>query len=271
MMSYKKIHFLYEEEKRDNFKFAKSLIKKLGQSDIKDADVIVTIGGDGLLMQALREANGTPVYGIKPPKSNSRGFWTDHDVVNAQILENKLSEIEEVTLYPIKAEIHYTNKRKVIKHAFNDVAVERASGQAVILNLTAQFAKYKDGPYRFMGDGLNFSTAMGSTGTNRSYGGPAVDIHKDVLVLTGKGIYDPQGVAPIVMDAGKTKFHIDFASVAHKRPVRIDYDGYSIGADQDGSPINGLTISVDHEQPAKLLVSNEPGLRAFSAMKPNKI
>lgn len=271
MKPYQKIHFLYDKDKTPNEIFAKSLIKELGQSNIKDADVIVTIGGDGLLMQALREAEGKPVYGVRPPNSNSRGFWTDHDVSNAHILMEKLATVEEVALFPIKAEIHYTNKRKVIKHAFNDVAVERASGQAVLLNLTAHFKTYSDGPYRFMGDGLNFSTAMGSTGTNRSYGGPAVDIHKDVLILTGKGIYDPQGVAPIVMDAEKTKFHLDFTSVAHKRPVRIDYDGYSIGADEDGSPIEGLTISIDHDKPARLLVSNEPGLRAFSAMKPNKI
>lgn len=267
-MAYKKLHFVYETQKEPNNTFAQSLIDVLGQTDIADADAIISIGGDGLLLQNLKNANGKPVYSLTPPESNSRGFWSNHNIHTAKDLMKKLETATKIPLTALQAKIKFANGRETIKHAFNDVAIERSSGQAVLMNLTANFTQESIGPVRIMGDGFVFSTAMGSTGTSHSYGGPATDILNDVIVLTGKGIYEPRGIAPVVSNAENSSFQISFGSVAGKRPVRIDYDGHSIAQDTDGSPIESLEISADPNKTAYMLVSDEPSVKAFRALTP---
>lgn len=267
-MTHKKIHFVFEKHKEPNAGFAKKLIAELGQNNLKDADVVVTVGGDGLLLQALGASKGKPIYAIKPPTSNSMGFWTDDGVGNAEMLLRNLKKAKTVTLLPLKADIQFTNKQRIIRHAFNSLAIERDSGQAAFINLTAQFKHAFDGPHLISGDGLIFSTALGSTGMNRSYGGPSIDIENNVIILTGKGIYRPAGATPVVVNAENVSYIMDFTSVAHKRPIRIDCDGLSVKTDDDGCPIESVKISVDTTKSAKLLITTDPRLRTFSSLIP---
>lgn len=268
-MSFKHLHFMYVDGKEPDTSFAKALIAELGQSPAGVADAIISVGGDGLLLRALRQSEGKPVFGVWPPGSNSRGFWTDHSVTDAKSLLKKLEAAEAISIAPLETCIEFTNGQKVIRHAFNDVAIERASGQSVVISLSAEFGNTLAGPVRVMGDGFVFSTALGSTGTNRSYGGPVVDVHSNVIILVGKGIYEPRGgLAPMVAQGGRTIFHTDFHSVESKRPVRIDYDGLSVERDMDGSPIRGIDVQTAPDVTARLLVTGEPGLRSFGAMVP---
>ncbi|MDD9899819.1 MAG: hypothetical protein OXT65_02440, partial [Alphaproteobacteria bacterium] len=222
-MHNKKIHFIFEKHREPYNSFAQTMISALGQTEADKADVVVTVGGDGLLLQALRDVRGKPIYGITPPGAPSKGFWTDHSVKTPKDLLRNLERAEDIALTPLRAEITFANGNKRICHAFNDVAIERKSGQSVLMNFTADFSGNETGPHRIMGDGLLFSTAMGSTAASRSYGGPAVDIHNDVIILTGKGIYEPRGIAPIVTHADSSHFHVGFGDAASKRPVRIAY------------------------------------------------
>lgn len=263
-----KIHFLYESAKELPAAFAGKLMAELGQARLEDADTIVCIGGDGLLLRGLALGAGKSVYGVTPPGSNSHGFWTDHDIHSAAELLDKIATATAVPLAPLEVEVTFTNGHKTLRHAFNDVAIERASGQAALMNVTA----ICDGAIavdrlRIMGDGFVFSTALGSTGTCRSYQGPAVDIRNNVMIAVGKGIFQPRGVAPVVMPADKTSFRIDFGSVAHKRPVRIDYDGLTLEKDTDGSPIESLCVRSDAARTATLLTHKNPADRAFSVMR----
>lgn len=261
-----KIHFFYEECKEIPANFAKELIADLGQAKVEEADVVICIGGDGLLLQALRAAKGTPVYGLTPPASNSRGFWLEHGINNAQELQDALAKAKAVALNPLEAEITFANGNKTVRHAFNCVAVERAAGQAAIMNLTVSVGGVPLPEKRIMGDGFIFSTALGSTGLNRSYGGPAVDVGNDVIIQTGKGIYEPRGLPSVVARGDGSSFAIAFTSATQKRPVRIDYDGLSVDADADGSGITHLTVRRAANATATLLVTTPPAVRAFSVM-----
>ncbi len=267
-MSYTRPHFVFEDTKSYSADFAHILIAEMGQATLQDCDVVISIGGDGMLLHNLATAQDKPVYAITPPGSNSNGFWTDHDVRSAQDLKAKLASATLLHMTPLKADIHFTNGNSTICRAFNDVAIERASGQSVLINLSAECNGQKiAGPYRILGDGFIFSTAMGSTGTNRSYQGPIADIRNDVMIMTGKGVYEPRGMVPMILNGTENiTLHADFASVAHKRPVRIDYDGSFIERDKDGSPIDGLVVSADHSHTAKLLINIQPVAKTFSAM-----
>lgn len=233
---------------------------------MKKADVIVCVGGDGLMLRALplSRSEGKPVYGITAPTSNSCGFWMEHGVGNAEELLAKIAAAEKIPLKPIEATIQFSNGKTVIAEAFNSVAVERDAGQAALMNLTATFNGSSLGPYRIMGDGFIFSTAFGSTGLNRSYGGPTVNVRNNVMILTGKGIYEPRGIPPIVSNAEGTSFRIDFGSSAAKRPLRIDYDGLTI-KQSDGDIITGMSVRVPENKTAYMLVTKEPAMKAFSA------
>lgn len=263
-------HFLHDPRKPESQDLAMSLMGAFGQVPADDAEIIVTVGGDGLLLEGLRLAQGKRVYGLTPQTSNSRGFWTDHSVATPDDLLRCVAQSHQVELLPLQADIHFMNGNMISKLAFNDVAIERATGQSALLNLSVHFAKQAMGdPVRIMGDGFVFSTALGSTGTCRSYGGPAIDITNNVIIMVGKGIFEPRGISPVVTNAARTEFLVNFASVASKRPVRIDYDGLSIGQDSDGSLISGLRIAAaPKECAAHLLLTTEPGQRALMAMVP---
>lgn len=269
-MRFEHPHFLYVEGKEPDTGFAQTLIAGCGQSPVETADVLVCVGGDGLLLKTLRDAAGKPVFAVKPPGSNSRGFWTDHNVTSPAELLEKLETAQIIRVAPLEARIGFANGNEVIRHAFNDVAIERASGQSITIELSARFGETAVGPLHVTGDGFVFSSALGSTGTSRSYGGPVVDVHSDVIILVGKGIYEPRGgLAPLIAQGMHTEFHTEFYSVAHKRPVRIDYDGLSVVADTDGSQISRLDISLSkQEKSAQLLVTGEPGIRSFAAITP---
>lgn len=262
-----RLHFIFETTKEPNARFAESLIDKLGQFPRADADVLVVIGGDGLLLDTLRNANGKPVYGLTVPGSNSCGFWLEHDIHTAEELVKHIETARTLPLRPLEAEITFANKNKTIRRSFNSLAIERAAGQAVLMNLTATFNGVATDPVRIMGDGFVFSTAMGSTGLNRSYGGPAVDAGSDVIIMTGKGIFDPRGINPVVVSDLTAEFHVDFCSSSGKRPMRIDYDGQSVSADADGSAIESVIVRRAGGEPAKLLVNTPPQLKAFSVLK----
>jgi NAD+ kinase len=265
-MKFERPHFVYEESKEASASLAGRLIDAFGQAPLEEADLIVSIGGDGLLLTTFKQAEGKVVYGITPPGSNSNGFWTDHNVDGPAALERNLAAAEEVRLTPLKADIHFANGNRETKYAFGDFDIERSSGQSALVNLTAEFKHATLGPYRIMGDGLIISTPYGSTGTSRSYGGPLMDLRSDTILLTGKGVYEPRSMAPLVTNGKDVSFRLAFGSAATKRPVRIDYDGFSIAQDKSGSPVVALDIAAAPEKAVTFLATKDPGIRTFSSM-----
>lgn len=272
------IHFLYDEKtcKADVLALAEKLVGFFGQAPLETADKIVSIGGDGTLLQALRESKGVPVYGLTPPDSDSAGFLTDHAVDGPAALEEKLARAKVLPLRPLKAELTFANGRRRILYSFNDVAVSPLHGQAAVIMLSAEFAQVCKGrvaeekespPLRIMGDGLIFSTALGSTGTCHSYNGPVVDVRNSVMILTGKGLSAPRGgISPFVVHGHESFFRMSFVSAEAKRPVRIDYDGHDVSVDTDGSPVTGLKVSLARGKTVRLLVAHNPAKRSFRAI-----
>ena len=261
-----KIHFIHKDNDAECEALANSLIADIGQTPKEDADIIVTVGGDGLALYGLRRAEGSIIYPITPAGSNSHGFWTDHSVRNSQDLLRQIENSTAFSITPLKVQINFADKTSDIRHAFNDVAIERSSGQAALMFISACFNDISEDPVRVMGYGFIFSTAMGSTGSNRSYGGPMIDITNNIMILTGKGIF-PNHFPSVAVNAERTSFHVEFGSVTGKRPVRIDYDGLSKEFSDNGARIVSIDVSMDDENKASILLPTDPGLRALSALK----
>ena len=77
----------------------RKLVAQHGQTAIETADVIVAIGGDGTLLNALRKSAGRniPVYGIN---RGSVGFLMN--TPSQDDLAVKIGQAESVTIHPLK-------------------------------------------------------------------------------------------------------------------------------------------------------------------------
>jgi NAD+ kinase len=264
-MAYKKLHFLFDPKKPESKAFAKKLIKFYGQEKPAQAEAIICIGGDGLLLQGLKGAAGKPVFGLTPPGSNSNGFWTAHGIRSPKALPGHLKAAESVPLNPIEGDIRFCDGAHRKIHAFGDIVVRPGKGQAVIMNLTAHFNRETLGPLRLIGDGMIFSTPLGSTGHSRSYGAPAVDLHADALVATPLGFYEPSNAPPIVSQASRTVLDIEFVSAGRKRPVAVSCDGRLVSTRGHGS-IMAISIRSAPEKSVPLLVAGEASVKAYAAL-----
>lgn len=264
------IHFAFDKgraSRPDSYipeNFAHSLIQDLGQTDFDKADVIVSVGGDGKLLETFsRAAKGQKCFGLTPPLSNSHGFWTNHDINDSTELMQAISIAQSHNIKPLKTEVSFSDGRKTLLRSFGEITFMRHSAQAALVNLSIHFPDMSIGPIRFMGDGINFSRPYGSTGLNKGIGGATVDIRIPSIQVTGIAVHEPVGF-PSTVAQEQTKFEIEFLS-PHKRTIRLDYDGKSIASDMT-NPISRLMIEHDDEHYVELMLTENPATRAFAAL-----
>jgi NAD+ kinase len=143
----------------------------------KRADLLVSMGGDGTMLRAMRLADGQrfPVLGVNLGKL---GFLAEVDVPD---LADALSAIDEhrFTVEPRLA-VDAVIGDQVIT-AFNDVAFVRFPGQK-----TAEISVWAEGDrfVSYAADALVVATPTGSTAYSFSAGGPIVSPAVEALVIT---------------------------------------------------------------------------------------
>ncbi|WP_406630399.1 NAD(+)/NADH kinase [Amycolatopsis sp. WGS_07] len=143
----------------------------------KRSDLVVSLGGDGTMLRAMRLADGqhAPVLGVNLGKL---GFLAEVDVPD---LPRALSAIdrEEFTVEPrLAVDARFGGR---IETAFNDVAVVRVPGDgsavvAVRVN-GEQFVSYA-------ADAVVVATPTGSTAYSFSAGGPITSPAVEALLVT---------------------------------------------------------------------------------------
>lgn len=262
-----KINFTYEKENNKAVQFVAPFLTQFGQTDVTNADVIVSVGGDGSLLHAFRDANaGQQCFGLAIPGSNSTGFWINKNINTPTDLLHSLNATQQFEIAPLKATITFKDKTETILNAFNEVVANTDSGQSMLTNLNVENNGNTIGPIRLMGDGLIIATAFGSTAINRTYGGASIDIRNGGIAVTGKGICEPvRGFDPVVA-ADNSVFELSLLS-PNKRPVAIQYDGLQLRATEN-NPFETLRIEKDQSNAVTLLLTQDPATRAFSALAP---
>jgi NAD+ kinase len=150
---------------------------------VQEADVLVTVGGDGTLLHALHHLvavdRSVPVFGLH---RGTTGFlinaWQGPDDDLAQRVATSLGE----RIVPLRLTGVGPDGRPLAPVlAYNEVALRRTSSQSARLRLLV------DGVERLpqlVGDGLVVATPAGSTAYNRSAGGPVVPLASGVLPVT---------------------------------------------------------------------------------------
>lgn len=160
------------------------MIEVLGQQfDIlcRESDLLVTIGGDGTLISAVRRAygSGKPVMGIHAGKL---GFLAD---ISLEELDTFLSQVRQGEFRLDERAMLEANistragENKVV--AFNDIVITRPSISKMLHVETLVDGRAFNTYY---GDGVIISTPTGSTAYNLSAGGPVLFPLTQVFVLT---------------------------------------------------------------------------------------
>jgi NAD+ kinase len=141
------------------------------------SDLIVSLGGDGTMLRAMRIADGqrAPVLGVNLGKL---GFLAEVDVPD---LSDALSAIDahEFTVEPRLAVDAVVDSQVVT--AFNDVAVVRYPGQpTALVTIRAGGQPFVS----YAADAVVVATPTGSTAYSFSAGGPIVSPAVEALVVT---------------------------------------------------------------------------------------
>jgi NAD+ kinase len=154
------------------------LVELYGNNDPANADVVVALGGDGLMLQTLHQQmrSGKPIYGMH---RGTVGFLMNE--FGAQDLHARLAAAKESVIHPLL--MRATDVRGVVHlhHAINEVALFRQTHQAARLRILID---EQERMAELIADGILVATPAGSTAYNLSAQGPIIPINAALLALT---------------------------------------------------------------------------------------
>jgi NAD+ kinase len=195
---------------------AKRLRELYGDTPIAEADVVVALGGDGFLLQTLRETMGTgkPVYGMN---KGTIGFLLNEYKEGG--LAERIRDASAETIRPLEMTATNADGGMVHALAINEVALWRQSYQ------TAKFRITIDGKVRLdelVCDGVMVATPAGSTAYNLSAHGPIIPLDAPLLALTPVSPFRPRRWRGALIP-NKSVVQFDILE-ANKRPVNAAAD-----------------------------------------------
>ena len=219
------------------------LVKLYGNHDADDADVVVALGGDGLMLQTLHRhmRSDKPIYGMH---RGTVGFlmneFTTHD------LQNRLAAARESLINPLKMRATDIHGEVHIHHAINEVALFRQTHQAAHLRILID---ERERMAELIADGILVATPAGSTAYNLSAQGPILPINAALLALTPISAFRPRRWRGALLPHG-ARVKID-ALETDKRPVSAVADFTEV-RDVTGVEIHenrgiAMTVLFDHE------------------------
>ncbi|NIJ40152.1 NAD+ kinase [Parvibaculum indicum] len=184
-MKFEKIAFVATEMPEAQEALEK-LRNRYGDAAPDDADVIVALGGDGLMLQTMHQSihRGIPIYGMN---RGSVGFlmneYKDDDLIS------RLEAAEISRLHPLRMKTRLANGETHEALAINEVSLLRETRQAAKIRITI------DGKVRMQElicDGVLVATPAGSTAYNLSVQGPIIPIDAQLLALTPISAFRPR-------------------------------------------------------------------------------
>ena len=180
-----KFHFIASENPEAK-EALKALIKRYNQTKLELSDVIIAIGGDGMLLKALRNSieKNKPVFGLN--KGNV-GFLMNELSFNN--LENRIQTARKVKMHPLFMSAHKINGNIFTELAVNEVSILRQTHQAAHLKITVD---KKERLNELVCDGILVSTPIGSTAYNLSARGPIIPLNANILALTPISSFRPR-------------------------------------------------------------------------------
>lgn len=178
---------------------------------VDDADIIVALGGDGLMLATLHQVmdQGKPIFGMH---QGSVGFMMNG--YQEDDLRDRLSDAKMTLLRPLVMKARDADGKEHNALAINEVSLLRMTAQAAKLQITVDGTQRLD---ELVCDGALVATPAGSTAYNLSAHGPILPMDAKLLALTPISAFRPRrwrgALLPQMADVTFT------ALEAEKRPV----------------------------------------------------
>jgi NAD+ kinase len=219
------------------------LEKRYGNVEPAKADVIVALGGDGLMLQTLHKFmnSGKPIYGMH---RGTVGFLMN-EFAEESLIE-RLANAHITVIHPLVMRARDAQGRIHEYRAINEVSLFRQSAQAAHLRILI------DGHERLaelIADGVLVATPAGSTAYNLSAQGPIIPINAPLLALTAISPFRPRRWRGALLP-NKAKVTIEVTD-ANKRPVAAVADHDEVRS------VHSVDIAMDHNISINMLF--DPG------------
>jgi NAD kinase/NaMN:DMB phosphoribosyltransferase len=206
---------------------ASALAAKLKRYESNDPTHIVPIGGDGTMLQAIRDhwRMRLPFVGLN---GGTLGFLMNESLPDQ--LDGTELQIYRMPMLRVDTEAGLSTER-TSSLACGDAWVERESGQAAWVDVAVDGRVEVE---KVVGDGLLVATPVGSSSYARAMGATPVPLTAPVLTLAGSNVFRPRFWRPITLPEGST---VTISSLKpnnkpgynEKRPIRGFVDGREIG------------------------------------------
>ena len=236
-----KFHFI-SSNSAEAIKAKDEYINYYTQTDPELSDIIIPIGGDGILLKSLHDFNelNKPFFGIN---YGSIGFLMNS--VKNKNLEELIENSKSTDLKPLKMTAKDENDKIYNSIAYNEVSLMRQSHQAskfqIKINETIRMNE-------LICDGVLVSTSAGSTAYNLSAHGSILPLDSKLLALTPISAFRPRRWRG--------------ALLSEKNIIKIDVLNYkdrqvSVTADNlEFRNIKEVTIQSSKDKNCKILFDN---------------
>lgn len=151
------------------------------EEEMKDADCMIVLGGDGTMLQAARDVQkwNLPLIGVN---LGTLGYMTEIELSaleeSLDLLMNGQFEVESRMMLSGKVEGRQGTEEDL---ALNDIVISRSGSLQIIkfnILVNGQFLN------NYSADGVIVTTPTGSTGYNLSAGGPIVEPKARLIMIT---------------------------------------------------------------------------------------
>jgi NAD+ kinase len=219
------------------------LARRYGDARPETADVIVALGGDGLMLATLQRFmnSGKPLYGMH---RGTVGFLMNE--FSEKDLIERLAAAHVTVIHPLLMRARDAASRVHHHRAINEVSLFRQSSQAARLRVLI------DGKERLaelVADGILLATPAGSTAYNLSVQGPIIPIDAPLLALTPISPFRPRRWrGALLPDRAQVTIEV---LEAEKRPVAAVADHDEVRS------VRAVEIKMDHSIAMQLLF--DPG------------
>ena len=196
------------------------LAVRYGDASQAEADVLVALGGDGFMLEALHRnlPSAKPVYGMN---LGTVGFLMNE--FSEDDLAGRILAAERTVIYPLTMEAVQRDGKIVEAMAINEVSLLRQTHQTAKLRIVIDGKTRMD---ELVCDGALVSTPAGSTAYNLSAHGPIVPIDGQVLALTPISAFRPRRWrGALLRHTAQVTFEV---LEAEKRPVSAVADNVEV-------------------------------------------
>ncbi|HYC74601.1 NAD kinase [Brevundimonas sp.] len=197
-----------------------TLTRLYGDHPPEACDVVVALGGDGLMLETLHKHldQDKPIYGMN---RGSVGFLMND--YNEEGLQERLATAGRAVIHPLQMDAWAEGDELQSGLAINEVSLLRQTRQSAKLRITVDDRVRLE---ELSCDGCLVATAAGSTAYNLSAHGPIIPLDARVLALTPISAFRPRRWrGALLPHTAKVCFEV---LEPDKRPVSATADSFEV-------------------------------------------